>query len=134
MLGRLWPMKAYSIDLRERVIKAVEAGKQSQVEVAATFGVALRTVELWWQRWQTTQRVVPLPHGGGPVRVLAESEAVLRAALKEQPDATLDELCAQVSNAQGLTASQSMMCRELHRLNLPRKKRRRTTAKGTRRG
>jgi transposase len=127
-------MKAYSIDLRERIIKAVEAGKQSQAEVAETFGIGLRTVEAWWQRWRETQSVAALPHGGGPVRVLAESEEVIRTALKEQPDATLDELCAQVSDAQGLTANQSMMCRELRRLNLPRKKRRRTTANGTRRG
>jgi transposase len=126
-------MKAYSIDLRERVIKAVDAGKQSQAEVAATFGIARRTVELWWQRWRETQSVAALPHGGGPARVLAESEPILRAALKAQPDATLDELIAQVAEAQGLTASQSMMCRELHRLKLPRKKRPSTTARGTRR-
>jgi len=127
-------MKAYSIDLRERVIKAVEAGKQSQAEVAATFGIGLRTVEGWWQRWQTTHSVVALPHGGGPARVLAASEAVLRAALKAQPDATLGELCAQVAEAQGLVVSPSMMCRELQRLKLPRKKRRSTTARATRRG
>jgi len=127
-------MTAYSMDLRERVVKAIAAGKQSQAEVAATFGVALRTVELWWQRWRETQSVAALPHGGGPARVLAGSEVVLRAALKEHPDATLGELCAQVAEAQGLTVSQSMMCRELQRLKLPRKKRRSMTARGTHRG
>lgn len=127
-------MKAYSIDLRERVIKAVEAGKQSQAQIAETFGVGRRTVEKWWRRWRETQSVTALAHGGGKPRVLAESEGVLRATLKKQPDATLDELCAQVLEVQGLTVNPSMMCRELQRLNLPRKKRRPMTANGTRRG
>jgi transposase len=127
-------MKAYSIDLRERVIQAVEASKKSQAEIAEMFGVGLRTVEKWWKRWRETQSVEALPRGGGNPRVLAESEDVIRVALKAQPDATLDELCAQISAVRGLTASQSMMCRELQRLNLPRKKRRRMIASGTRHG
>jgi transposase len=124
-------MKAYSLDLRERVIAAIEAGEQSQARIAVTFGVDLRTVEKWWQRWRETQSVAARAHGGGNPRILAGCERVIRAALKKQPDATLDELCTRVWVVKGVTVSRSMMCREVQRLNLPRKKRRRTTANGT---
>jgi hypothetical protein len=42
--------------------------------------------------------------------------------VKQQPDATLDELCAVVEAQTTVQASASMMCRELQFLNLPRKK------------
>ena len=47
---------------------------------------------------------------------------------------TLAELCGRVAEAEGVAASPSMMCRELRRLRLPRKKGRSTTASGIRRG
>jgi transposase len=124
-------MKPYSLDLRERVIAAIEAGQHSQAAIAAIFGVSPATVENWWRRWRETQSVAPLAHGGGHAHVLASCEPLLRAALKAQPDATLDELCTRVWEANGLVVSHSMMCRELQQLRLPRKKRRNTTVNGT---
>ena len=127
-------MKPYSLDLRDRVIAAIEAGQQAQAAIAATFGVSQATLEIWWRRWRETRSVAPRAHGGGNPHVLAGCESFLRAILKNQPDTTLDELCTQVGEAKGLKVSRSMMCRELQRLRLPRKKRRRTTVSGTLRG
>lgn len=124
-------MKPYSLDLRERVIAAVEAGQQSRASIATTFGVSPATIEKWWRRWRETRSVAALPHGGGNPHVLAHCERIIRAALKKHPDATLDELCTRVWVVKGLTASRSMMCREVQQLKLPRKKRRPTTANGT---
>jgi transposase len=124
-------MKAFSMDLRERVIAAIEVGDESQASIAVTFGVALRTVENWWRRWRETRSVAARAHAGGQAQALEGCEALLRDALKKQPDATLDELCQRVREAKAVTVSRSMMCREMRRLKLPRKKRRRTTANGT---
>ena len=126
-------MKAYSQDLRERVITAVKQGVQSQSEIAETFGVSQSTVETWWRRWRTTRSVAALPHGGGNPRALQECSAAIRAAVKQQPDITLAELCEQVAEQQDAPASPSMMCRELQRLELPRKKSRSTTVSEIRR-
>jgi len=126
-------MKAYSQDLRERVIAAVKQGVQSQSEIAETFGVSQSTVETWWRHWRTTRSVATLPHAGGNPRVLSECAATIRAAVKQQPDITLAELCEQVAEQHGAQASPSMMCRELQRLHLPRKKSRSTTVSATRR-
>ena len=127
-------MKAYSQDLRERVLAAVHEGHLSQAQIAEQFQIGLSTLEKWVRRQRETGRCAALPHGGGPARSLAGCERFLRSEIKRQPDVALEELCTRVAQAEGVHASPSMMCRELKRLKLPRKKRRSTTASGTCRG
>jgi transposase len=127
-------MKPYSNDLRERVIVALEEGQESQAGIAETFAVSLSTVEKWWRCWRETGRSTALRHAGGEQRTLQGCAAFIRAAIKEQPDLTLEELCARVAEAEGVKASPSMMCRELRRLRLPRKKSLSMTASGIHRG
>jgi transposase len=74
------------------------------------------------------------PWAGGRRRSLRASEASIRAAIKQQPDISLNELCEQVAKTSGVVASPSMMCRELQGLQLPRKKSRSTIANAKRSG
>jgi len=127
-------MRSYSNDLRERVLAALEAGQDSQAEIAETFAVSLSTVEKWWRSWREAGRRAALPHAGGEPRALRGCAAFLRAEVKKRPDTTLEELCARVAEAEGVKASPSMMCRELRRLRLPRKKSPSTTVSGIRHG
>jgi transposase len=127
-------MRPYSHDLRERVIAALEAGEESQAAIAETFAVSLSTVEKWWRCWHQTGRCTALPHAGGEPRALRGCAAFIRAEVEKQPDVTLEELCARVTQAEGVTASPSMMCRELQRLRLPLKKSPSTTANGIHHG
>jgi transposase len=115
-------MKPYSQDLRERIITAVEAGQDSQPEIAENFGVSLSFVEKLWHRWREASSCAALARAGGKQRALQDDETLIRAEVAKQPDVSLTELCERVSGAGGATASPSMMCRELQRLNLPRKK------------
>lgn len=115
-------MKPYSQDLRERVIAALEAGDETQAEIAERFSISKSTVEKWWHRWQATNSCAALPLTHGPSRTLAACETLIRVEVQKQPDATLAELCARVAEAQAVSASPSMMCRTLQHLNLPRKK------------
>jgi transposase len=124
-------MRPYSQDLRERVIAAVEGADATQPEIADTFGVSLSFVEKLWRRWRWTGSCAALPPGGGRERVLGKEERRVRAEVARHPDVTLQELGERVAQAGGASASPSMMCRELQRLQLPRKKRRSTTASGT---
>jgi len=126
-------MKPYSQDLRERVIAALEAG-ETQAAVAARFSVHKSTVEKWWYRQRDTGSCAALPHASGPQRALQACDDFIRAEVKRHPDATLDELCARVQEDRGVSASPSMMCRELQHLDLPRKKSRSTTASARRHG
>jgi transposase len=121
-------MRPYSNDLRQRVIAAVKAGKQTQVAIATTFGISQSTLEKWWYAWRTKGQATALPHRSGPSRRLQRCESFLRAEVKRAPDVTLEELCTRVAQVHCISVSPSMMCRELERLNLPRKKSRFMTA------
>jgi transposase len=124
----------YSQDLRERVIAAVRGKQQSLEQIAQTFGVSPAIVDNWVRRWRETGHVAALPWAGGVKRSLRDCGTAIRKEVRQQPDATLEELCTRVEAATGVRSNPSMMCRELQRLDLPRKKRRFTTANATRRG
>lgn len=127
-------MRPYSIDLRERVVTAVERGECTQSQAAEQFRVGLRTVERWLNLKRTTQGVAAKPPAGGAVRKLAGVSDHIVAEVKRQPDVTLAELCQRVEQVKGVKANASMMCRELQRLGLPRKKRPSMLPSATRHG
>lgn len=121
---------AYSQDLRERVMAAVESGAYTQPDVAERFQVSVSTLEKWWHRQRMTGTCEASVAGRGEQRVLRVVDDWIRAAVVEQPDITLGELCDRLSQETAIRASESMMCRELQVLGLPRKKSRSTTANG----
>ena len=125
-------MKAYSTDLRERAVSSVESGECTIPEAARRYRVSEPSLERWLARKRTTGNCAPLPHAGGVRRKLATAETAIRDAVKAQPDVTLQELCERVEQATKLKSDPSMMCRELARLKLPRKKSRSMLASGRR--
>ena len=127
-------MKAYSVDLRERAVASVESGECNIPAAARRYKVSEPTIERWLARKRSIGTCAPLPYAGGPTRKLASAEAVIRAAVKAQSDATLRELCERVEKETKIKSNSSMMYRELVRLKLPRKKSRSMPANGTRRG
>ena len=127
-------MKAYSTDLRERVIESVESGACNIPQAARRYKVSEPSVERWLAQQRKTGSCAPLPHAGGIPRKLATAQAVIRAAVRAQADATLQELCETVEQETRIQSDPSMMHRELVRLQLPRKKSRFMPASGTRRG
>jgi transposase len=127
-------MKAYSVDLRERVVASVESGECNIPAAARRYKVSEPSIERWLARKRSIGTCAPLPYAGGPTRKLASAEAVIRAAVKAQSDATLQELCERVEKETEIKSNSSMMYRELVRLKLPRKKSRSMPANGTRRG
>jgi transposase len=125
-------MRPYSQDLRDRAVAAYAAGEGSEAAVAARFGIHKSTLEKWLYRKRGTGSCAALPHASGPARTLQACDDFIRTEVKKQPDVSLAELCERVEAATGLSASLSMMCRELQLLDLPRKKSRSTTASATR--
>jgi transposase len=116
-------MKAYSLDLRQKIVSAYELGVGSQRELAKTFGVSRPFVERLLRRHKTTGDIAPRPHGGGQRPRLDESALqVLRQLVTEYPDATLQELRQTLYEQQGIQVSTATMCIYLKRMDLPRKK------------
>lgn len=101
-------MRAYSTDLRERIVRAVASGR-TQREAARVFGVSSITVYRSVRRQEQAGNVVPKPIPGGPRRIGVEQEAVLRARLEAAPEATLAEDCAWWEQTQGTRVSLAAM-------------------------
>jgi transposase len=121
-------MKPYSMDLRERVVSAIEKGDSSFRKVAQRFAASKNCVERWVIQKRTEGHVVPRKQGGS-VSAAMEHKAQLMVIFKEQTDATLAEYCERLFDATGLWVSQSTMCRTFQKLGLPRKKKRSAPAK-----
>jgi transposase len=117
-------MKAYSLDLRQRVAAACAEPGATHPAVAARFCVSVSFVEKLLQRQRTCGTVAALPHRSGPAPLLdAAGRADLAACLRQQPDATLDELRVWVAALGGPTVSVATMGRAVQALDWRRKKR-----------
>jgi transposase len=82
--------KPCSLDLRERVLDAVETGA-SRREVAERFEVSPSSAIKWMQRWHETGSVAAKPTGGS-FSPLEKHAGWLLALISDQPDLTLDEV------------------------------------------
>jgi transposase len=116
-------MRAYSEDLRERVIRAVEAGRPRE-EVAARFEVSVPTIERWVRLKRETGRLERRRVPGSVAVKTAGLPAALPERLATHADATLAEHCSWWRAVSGWTVSTATMCRALARAGWPRKKRR----------
>jgi transposase len=89
--------KPYSIDLRERVVAAVETGGMSCHRAAAQFGVGVNTAILWVRRFRQTGSVAPGQMGGHkPKSIAGEHRAWLLKRTKEK-DFTLRGLVIELA-------------------------------------
>src|SRR3954447_20292723 len=112
-------VRAYSMDLRARIVAAVDAGL-NQAQAAERFGVSLRTVERYLARRRATgspggaaQRHRPEPAGRREPRVRRALQAWLPARLDAAADATLAEHAAAFLAAGGAPVSLSAMSRAI---------------------
>ena len=86
-------METYSVDLRERVMRAVEEGFDTRKEIAESFGVTTRWIRKLVQQCRETGSIKPLPHGGGrQPKFTSERLERLKSLVEKKPAATLDEL------------------------------------------
>ena len=109
-------MKAYSMDLRERVLKDAQAGIATAA-VAAKYAVSPAWVRRVKQR-ATAGEVGPKPQRRGPVPAAERFAASIRQAVREAPDATLDEYRQRLN----WTMSRATLANALAALGLTRKK------------
>jgi transposase len=114
-------MKAYSEDLRERVVGTVADGT-ARSEVATTFRVSLPTIKRWLKQQRETGSLAPKPIPG-PVAVKGDALVeALPARLAEHADATLEEHCTWWEETTGVTVSTATMSRAITALAWTRKK------------
>src|SRR5580700_8142238 len=89
--------RPYSVDLRERVVAAVEKGGTSRRRAATQFGVGITTVINWVRRSRETGSVAPGKMGGHkPKAIAGEHRAWLLERIK-QKDFALRGLVAELA-------------------------------------
>lgn len=97
-------VRPYSMDLRERLVAAVEAG-ESRRSAARRFGVSASVAVKWLQRVKRTGSVAPDQVGGYRRPALEGEREWMLARIAEQPDLTLRALAAELAE-RGVKAGQ----------------------------
>lgn len=118
--------KAYSVDLRERVLRDYDEGA-GPMDLVRRYHVARSWIYKLLDQRRETGSIAPMPWGGGRPSALGGQSDRLRRTVKKYPDATLEELRAKLRKRVGI----STLWRALRDLKITLKKshsRRRTRA------
>ncbi len=115
-------MKAYSQDLRQRVLRAVDQGT-SQAAIANTFAVSVATIKRYLKQRRETGQVLPKAIPGRPAKKGVALRQALLPQLQAHADATLEEHCRLWEAEQGFQVSRASISRAIQSLGWTRKKR-----------
>src|SRR5476649_607472 len=94
--------KPYSMDLRERVVAAIEGGESTH-QAAARFSIGIATAGVWARLKRATGDVRPAKQGKPRGAVLDAHAEFILGALAEAPDTTLDEMVERLREERGVT-------------------------------
>ena len=114
-------MKAYSKDLRRKIVDAVERG-MPKAEAARTFGVGISTVKHYATKAQRGESLEPAKAPGKRPKIDEKVRKLLEEDLHERPFVTLQQRCDYVEAISGVSVSRSTMCRAIARIGSTRKK------------
>jgi transposase len=116
-------MRAYSSDLRERVVRAVAQGIPKSV-VARTFSVSVAAVTKYVALQRAARSLVPGKSTGRPQAITPNQYPDLERHLEEDPGATLAEHVARWETSPGVRMHLATMDRAIRRLGWTSQKRR----------
>lgn len=117
-------MKAYSLDLRQKIVDSYEAGGITQRRLAEQFRVSLFFVVKVLGLRRRGEQLQAKQRGGRVKPILTNRmRKFLSGELSRQNDLTLSELGARVGEKFGVRVSAPTVCRALQQMDLRRKKR-----------
>lgn len=112
--------KAYSEDLRRRVVAAMTTGRSCR-EVGAAFDVAPSTAGNWYRRYRRESSHAARPMGGDRRSKLLEQAGWIGEQLAETPELTLGEVRSNLAR-RGVDVSYASVWRTVRKLGLRHKK------------
>lgn len=111
-------MKPYSKDLRQKILSTHLEGQESIRQIAQRFQVSKSFVQKLLKQYRETGKIAPKAHRGGISSKLNSSQINLVAELvKQNNEATLQELCDLLESETGVKVSRSTMSRIIRILN-----------------
>lgn len=116
--------KAQPLELRERVVHAVEEEGDTYAEAAARFMVGEASVSRWLRRARDGRLEATKRRLGRVPQISGEAMESLVQLLEERPEDTIAELMEQFGERTGIQVSASTMGRAIRSSGYTRKKRR----------
>jgi transposase len=114
-------MRAYSRDLRERVLRAIDQGR-SRNEVVELFQISHSTIKRYLKQRSQVGHLHPKKIPGRPPKKRAHLQETLSKQVEVNPDLTLQEHCDLWEKESGIKGSHMTMSRALDAKGLTRKK------------
>jgi len=116
--------RAYSSDLRVRVIEAINSGLSTR-QAAALFSVGVATAGAWHRFWRKTGEAKPLRRGNPGGSKLDAHAGFILGLIAAERDITLNEIAERLLEAHGLNVQPSTIWYFLDRRGMTFKKRQR---------
>lgn len=116
--------RAYSLDLRERVVAAIARGGTSCRQAAAHFGVAASSAIKWMQRYRLSGSAAPGQIGGHKRKAISGAHRQWLIARCRERDFTLRGLVAELAAERGLKVDYRSVWNFVHAEGLSFKKNR----------
>lgn len=114
-------MRAYSQDLRQKIVTALQRG-MPKAQAATTFDVSLSSVKRYARMATDGDSLAPRKGGGRPPKIDDNTIKLLEEDIKERPEATISERLTFAEYLTGKTLSEATLKRLLKRLGYSRKK------------
>jgi transposase len=124
-------MKAYSEDLRRKVVEAVQQRRMGKSEAARTFGVSLSSVKRYVGKARQGDSLSPRKHPGPRPKIDEKARRLLEADVEERPAVSLRERGRFLERMAGISVSESTLSRLLRRMGFSPKEGRWVRQRGT---
>src|ERR687890_955537 len=109
-------MKAYSEDLRRKVVGAVEERGMGKSEAARTFGMSISSVKRYVAKARRGDSLSPRKHPGPRPKLDERARRLLEADVEQRPAASLRERSRFLERVAGVRVSESTLSRLLRRM------------------
>ncbi len=108
-------MKAYSEDLRAKILQAVDRGMPKS-EAARSFGVSRSSVKRYAAARREGKSLAPKKHPGSKPKLDERARKLLEADVEERPAITLKDRCRFLKEMVGVSVSESTLSRLLRKM------------------
>jgi transposase len=115
-------MKAYSIDLREKIVAAVLGRGMSKAQAARTFGVGATSVKRYMMLAEEGKSLSPGKAPGKKGKLGRSGMDLLEEDLRTRPAVTYQRRADLLYELLGVRVSKSTICRTVRSLGYTRKK------------
>jgi putative transposase len=115
-------MDAYSEDLRQKIVQALEQRRMNKSEAARAFGVSLSSVKRYAKAAREGRSLSPGKAPGKRPKLDEKARRLLEANVEERPFAKLSDRQEYLRRVTGVSVSESTLSRAIRRMGFGRKK------------